>query len=31
MLISFLQDNFLLSEGTKIRHGVGTINIFISA
>jgi hypothetical protein len=31
MLISFLQGNFLLSEGAKIRHGVRTINIFISA
>lgn len=31
MLISFLQGYFLLSEGAKIRHGVRTVNITISA
>jgi len=31
MFIYFLQGYFLLSEGAKIRHGVRTINITISA
>jgi hypothetical protein len=31
MLPSFLQGYFLLSEGAKVRHGVRTINITISA